>query len=166
MTNVKLTYEYTLNSIKVVEESIQQIHTKLAVILTVSGVLVNFGKDLPAYSIPSGSDYPCLSCYLLKLMAYVFIIIAILTAFRGLSVAIGGKIVLPEQLLKDEWNLANEEDYMTALIEYLEKETLLGLTKIRAKKASILNWAIGALATSAILFCLDEILAISIPVLG
>ncbi|MBC6417896.1 MAG: hypothetical protein GDA44_03430 [Prochloron sp. SP5CPC1] len=166
MTNVKLTYEYTLNSIKVVDESIDKINTKLAVVLTVSGVLVNFGKDLPGYSIPSGSDYPCLSCYLLKLIAYIFIIIAIATGLWGLSPVTGGKIVLPEQLLKDEWNLANEEDYMTALMEYLEKETLLVLIKIRVIKASRLNWAIRALATSVILFCLDEILAISIPVLG
>ena len=51
MTNIKLTYDYTLSSIKVVSESIDKINTKLAVVLTLSGVLVNFGKDLPGYSI-------------------------------------------------------------------------------------------------------------------
>lgn len=51
MTNIRLTYEYTLSSIKVVNESIDKINTKLAVVLTLSGVLVNFGKDLPGYSI-------------------------------------------------------------------------------------------------------------------
>ena len=51
MTNIKLTYDYTLSSIKVVSESIDKINTKLAVVLTLSGVLVNFGKDLPGYSV-------------------------------------------------------------------------------------------------------------------
>jgi hypothetical protein len=55
---------------------------------------------------------------------------------------------------------------MTALIEYLEKETLLVLSKIRDKKASTLDWAVRAIAASVVLLILDEILVISIPILG
>jgi hypothetical protein len=169
MTNIKLTYEYTLDSIKVVNDSIDKINTKFAVVLTLSGVLVNFGKDLPGYSLLvtcNNSVYPCLSCYLLKLAAYIFIIVAIGMGLWGLYPAVAGKIVRPEQLLTDEWNLAEEEDYMTALIQYLEKETLLELSEIRDQKVSRLDWAVSAIATSVILLGLDEILAISIPVLG
>jgi hypothetical protein len=169
MTNIKLTYDYTLDSIKVVNESIDRINTKLAVVLTLSGVLVNFGKDLPGYFVLttcSNFSYPCLTCYLLKLIAYSFAIIAIATGLWGLSPASAGKIVLPEQLLADEWNLATEEDYMTALIQYLEQETLLALNEIRDKKASRLDWAVRTIATAVILLGLDEILAISIPVFG
>jgi hypothetical protein len=169
MSNIKLTYDYTLSSIKVVNESIDKINTKLAVVLTLSGVLVNFGKDLPGYSIVRttclSSTYPCLSCYLMKLSAYILIITAIAMALWGLWPSIGGKIVLPEQLLEDEWNLAKEENYLTALVKYLEKETLLVLNNIRDTKASRLDWAIRAIASAVILLGLDEILIISLPVL-
>jgi len=167
MTNIRLTYDYTLNSIKVVNESIDKINTKLAVVLTLGGVLVNFGKDLPGYSVSNAcisSIYPCLTCYLMKLAAYILIVAAIAIALWGLWPSSGGKIVLPEQLLEDEWNLVEEEKYMTALIRYLEKETLLVLNEIRDLKASRLDWAIRAIASSVILLGLDEILTISIPV--
>lgn len=168
MTNIRLTYEYTLNSIKVVDESIDKINTKLAIVITLSGVLVNFGKDLPGYSttICEKVNYPCPACYFMKLAAYVCIIIAIGLGLWGLSPASAGKIVLPEQLLMDEWNLASEEDYMTALIQYLEKETLLVLNKIRDKKASTLDCAVRFIAASVVLLILDEILVTSIPILG
>ncbi|NES93878.1 MAG: hypothetical protein F6K32_01260 [Desertifilum sp. SIO1I2] len=169
MSNIRLTYEYTLSSIKVVNESIDKINTKLAVVLTLSGVLVNFGKDLPGYSVTIkciNSESLCPTCYLLKLFAYTLIIVAIATGLWGLSPSSGGKIVLPQQLLADEWNQASEEDYMTALIQYLEKETLLVLNDIRDKKATRLDWAIRAIGTSVLLFGLDEILGISIAVLG
>jgi hypothetical protein len=154
MTNIKLTYDYTLNSIKIVRESIDKTNTKLGFVLTLSGILVNFGKDLPGYNLVDGKmglTYLCLSCYLLKLGAYILIIAAISFALWGLSPAIGGKIVLPAQLLEDEWNLAEEENYMTALISYLERETLLVLNGFRDVKAGRLAWAIRSIAAAAIL---------------
>ncbi|BCU10594.1 hypothetical protein MAN88_11580 [Microcystis aeruginosa] len=39
MTNIRLTYDYTLNSIQVVKDSINQLNTKLTLILTI-GLLV------------------------------------------------------------------------------------------------------------------------------
>ena len=36
MTNIWLTYDYTLNSLKVVKDSINQLKTKLTLILTIS----------------------------------------------------------------------------------------------------------------------------------
>ena len=97
--------------------------------------------------------------------AYILIIVAIALALWGLWPSSGGKIVLPEQLLEDEWNLIDEEDYMTALIKYLEKETLLVLNDIRDIKASRLDFAIRSIASAVILLGLDEILTISIPVM-
>jgi hypothetical protein len=129
--------------------------------------LVNFGKDLPGYNLVDGKmglTYLCLSCYLLKLGAYILIIAAIVFTLWGLSPAIGGKIVLPAQLLEDEWNLANEEDYMTALVGYLERETLLVLNEFRDVKAGRIVLAIRSIAAAVILLGLDEIITISIPV--
>ncbi|MFN7247551.1 MAG: hypothetical protein ACK5UO_13040 [Microcystis sp.] len=169
MTNIRLTYDYTLNSIKVVKDSINQLKTKLTLILTISGVLVNFGKDLPAYIVSlecNQSIYPCLSCYLLKFLAYLFTIITIGLGLWGLSPVVGGEIILPEQLLAEEWNQAEEEDYLTALIQYLQTETLVIISKIREQKAIRLNWAIRTIVTAVILFLLDEMIFISIPVLG
>lgn len=168
MTNIKLTYEYTLNSIKVVNESIDKINTKLALIITFGGILINFGKDLPEYSLVINSDlikYYCWLCYIMKLSAYIFIIKAIAIALWGLSPNVGGKIILPEQLISDEWNNAAEEEYLTALTKYLEKETLLVLNDIRDYQASRLSWAIRSIAIAVILLGLDEILGISLPVI-
>ena len=39
MTNIWLTYDYTLNSLKVVKDSINQLNTKLTLILTISLLL-------------------------------------------------------------------------------------------------------------------------------
>ncbi|MEA5471358.1 hypothetical protein [Spirulina sp. 06S082] len=169
MTNIRLTYEYTLNSIKTVSESVDKINTKLTVLLTLSGILVNFGKDLPGSSILINcisEYYPCPACYLLKFVAYACFIIAIAIGLRGLLTATTGKIILPEQLLNDEWNLIDEENYLTALILYLEKETLLELQYIRQKQAGRFDWASRFLGTAVILLCLDEMLGLSIPILG
>jgi hypothetical protein len=73
---------------------------------------------------------------------------------------------LPQQLLSDDWNQADEEIYLVSLIQYLEKETLLELDRIRNKKANIFNLASFSLGIAVILLCLDEILGISIPILG
>lgn len=125
MTNIKLTYEYTLNSIKVINDSIDRIRTTFTLIITLGGVLANFGKDLPGYSSivdcqKIAANYPCLSCYLIKIIAYICLIIAIGISLSGLSPSSGGKIILPEQLITKEWNEAEEEDYLYSLVEYLE----------------------------------------------
>ena len=102
----------------------------------------------------------------LKFLAYLFTIITIGLGLWGLSPVVGGEIILPEQLLAEEWNQAEEEDYLTALIQYLQTETLVIISKIREQKAIRLNWAIRTIVTAVILFLLDEMIFISIPVLG
>lgn len=82
MTNIKLTYQYTLDSIKVVNNSIDRIRTTFTLIITLGGVLANFGKDLPGYEETVDCkeiviNYPCLSCYILKIIAYICLIFAI-----------------------------------------------------------------------------------------
>lgn len=169
MTNVKLTYDYTINSIKILREEIQQVNTKLALVLTVSGVLVNFGKDLSGYYIVTtciNYSYPCLTCYLFKLFAYVFMIVTIFMVLWGLYPISGGTIVLPQQLLNDEWNLASEDEYLQSLTEYLETDALLILAAARKKKTKRLRWAIVSLSIVVILLIFDEIIATSIPILG
>lgn len=168
MTNIKLTYQYTLDSIKVVNNSIDRIRTTFTLIITIGGVLANFGKDLPGYeeiiSCKEMINYFCLSCYILKISAYVCLIFAIGISLRGLYPSGGGKIILPEQLISEEWNEAKEEDYLYSLVEYLEKETLLVLNKLRDFQSIRLRWAITSMGITVILFGLDEILGSSLPV--
>jgi hypothetical protein len=167
MNNVKLTYDYTLNSIKVVSESIARTNTKLASVLALSGVLINFGKDLPSIFIPAigGNVTLCFTCYFLKLFAYLFIIIAFAFGFWGLSPVSDGSILLPTQLLSEEWNSSSEEDYLTALIQEMETEALLPLSRIRDQKTDKLQWAVRAISASMLFLVLDEIVSISLPVL-
>jgi hypothetical protein len=169
MTNIKLTYEYCLNSIDKLSSEIDKINTKLAVLLTFSGVLMNFGKDLPSSSVfidCTSIYYPCPACFLLKFLAYSFFIIAIAIGLQGLTTTSTGKIILPKQLLSDDWNLANEENYRESLIEFWENETLVPLDTMRNKKENSFTLASVFLGIAVILLCLDEILGISIPVLG
>lgn len=168
MTNIKLTYEYTLSSIKAANESVDKLNTKLTVALTFSGVLINFGRDLPDYSTYikcDASNYPCITCYLLQLIAYILAALGIVNSLWGLLPTESGKIVLPEQLLTTKWNHAEEEQYMTALTQYLEKETLLDLDALGKKKAKRLNHAIIAIGGAVLLLGLDKILGISVQVL-
>jgi len=163
MSNIKLTYQYTLDSIKVINESIDKANANLALVLTFGGILVNFGKDLPGYFVNVRGlteTLPCPTCYFLKLIAYFVIIAAIGVGLWGISPINGGKIILPELLLSDEWNLASEENYITNLVEYLEKETLLALTEIRFQKEGKLKWAIRLLGIALLLLGLDQILNI------
>ena len=171
MTNIKLTYEYTLDSIKVVNDSIDRIRTTFTLIITLGGVLANFGKDLPGYKETIHCkeliiNYSCLSCYLLKIIAYICLIIAIGISLWGLNPSVGGKIILPEQLISKEWNEAKEEDYLYSLVEYLEQETLLALNKLRDYQSTRLRWAIISVGIAVILFGLDEILGSSLSILG
>ncbi len=55
MTNIRLTYDYTLNSIKVVKDSINQLNTKLTLILTIS--LLLFWLIRPLAKVLSRSLY-------------------------------------------------------------------------------------------------------------
>jgi hypothetical protein len=59
----------------------------------------------------------------------------------------------------------DEEDYMAALIGYLEQESLIVLDELRDVKTGRLSLAIRSIASAVILLGLDEILTISIPVL-
>lgn len=171
MTNIKLTYEYTLDSIQIISASIDRIRATFTSIVAIGGVLANFGKDLPGYQAciscqEATTYYPCLSCYVLKIIAYVFLIAAIGISLNGLFPRESGKIILPEQLMSDEWNEADEEIYLLSLVEFLEKETLLNLKKYSDDVSQKLSWAIGFFGATVILFGLDEILGSSLPVLA
>jgi len=171
MTNIKLTYQYTLDSIQIINASIDRIRATFTSIVAIGGFLANFGKDLPGYQASVSCkeiviNYPCLSCYILKIMAYFCLIVAIFISLQGLSPKEGGKIVLPEQLMSDEWNEAEEKIYLLSLVEFLEQKTLLVLKKYSDYESRRLSRAIGCLGATVILFGLDEILGSSLPVLG
>jgi hypothetical protein len=97
---------------------------------------------------------------------YVCLIIAIGISLWGLYPSVGGKIILPELLISEEWNEAEEEEYLYSLVEYLEQETLLVLNKLRDYQATRLRWAITSVGIAVILFGLDEILGSSLPLLN
>lgn len=168
MTNIKLTYEYTLNSIKAASESVDKLNTKLTVTLTFSGILIKFGQDLPSYSTSIQChtvEYPCITCSVLQLIAYALIVAAIVISLLGLLPTEAGKIVLPKQLLKDEWNKIEEEKYMIGLIRYLERETLLDLNKLGRNKREKLNYSMTAIGGAFLLLGFDKIIGISVPLL-
>ncbi len=54
---------------------------------------------------------------------------------------------------------------MTALIQYLEKETLLDLNELGSKKGKRLNYTIISIGGAVLLLGLDKILGASVPIL-
>jgi len=170
-TNAKLTYDYTLNAIKTLNDGIEQLRTRFTAILAFSGVLVSFGRTLPGYLVPiAGTDpvqfCPCPACLAFKILAYGCFIIAIVLCAIALVPGAAGRTVLPTQLLEPQWNGIPEADYCEALVRYLEPATLLALERIREIQTIQFTWAIRAIAAAAICLLLDEILGTALPALG
>ena len=99
-------------------------------------------------------------------LTYKYTLDSIKVVNKGLAPNVGGKIILPKQLISKEWNEAAEDDYLYSLVEYLEQETLLVLNKLRDYQSTRLARAITSVAIAVILFGLDEILGSSLPVFG
>ncbi len=167
MTNTKFTYEYILNSIKSTTENIDKTNAKLALVLSFSGVLINFGKDLPGYSTLIQCQeikYHCITCSVFQFVSYSLIIFAIATSLFGLLPTSAGEIILPSQLITEEWRELEEEEYFMTLIPYLEEKTLLDLNRLGTKKSKRLTYSIDFVGGAVILLGLDKILGVSIPI--
>jgi hypothetical protein len=167
MTNIRLTYDYTRDSVKTASESIDKLNTKLTVVLTFGGALVNFSKDLPGYNVSfEGAPLqpPCISCYLFQVVAFALVFVAIAFGLWGILPAKAGRILLPTLLLEDSWNNENEEVYMTYFVQELEN-TLMELDSLGAKKSVRLNYAIRTIGGAILILILDKILSASLPVM-
>ena len=85
MTNIRLTYDYTLNSIKVLKESINQLNTKLTLILTIglglvfAGQLIQLREKTPDYTKVAGKIFQWSITYL-SLLSVLLVVAQLLKA--------------------------------------------------------------------------------------
>lgn len=160
-TNTKLIYEYTENSLKLLNDSITTLNTKFSAVIAFSGLLIKFSTGLPdsslSISLSNGIELSCYLCLILKVLVCISLIIAIGISLLGYCPIEGGEIVKPEYLL-DMWRNRPEEKYRIAFIKNWGK-SMAELDYIRKKRAKLLQYAIYAVGIATLLSALDVILA-------
>jgi hypothetical protein len=151
-SNIELIYGYTEALLKVQEDSLNRLDTKLSAFLAFAGVLLRFASDLPNRSVLV--KVPVLVIYgslLLKLLACVFSVAAIVVCVLGLTATRRGTVVSPERLMDDQWYW-EQEQRCRAYIVVSWVQTEQEYTKIGQKKGRTLNRAIRLICAAAVSF--------------
>ncbi|MEO1395883.1 MAG: hypothetical protein AAFV90_23550 [Cyanobacteria bacterium J06634_5] len=139
--NVELLYTYTESILKNVNANLDQATAKLTAIIAFSGVLLKFTMDLP------GEGYFFSSKFL------ICVLTAITTGFcgAGLLSKSSGDVLKPEELIKPEWYSASPEKFRLYIIRQWI-EAIAQLNVLLLETTHYLNWAIGCLVLTSIIF--------------
>ena len=145
--NTELIYKYTESLLKNQSESLNRLDTKLSAFLAFTGVLVRFVDDLSGEVTVNG--FPCHSCTLLKLLAYISLGTAAFLLCLGLTTKLRGSVISPKTLMRDEWYFADSSDIsdyiVSAWIEAEKEYEQLGFDKSRK-----LNMAVRLIALALV----------------
>ncbi|MEO8890491.1 MAG: hypothetical protein ABI417_02980 [Coleofasciculaceae cyanobacterium] len=159
--NIALSYEYLNKSVTEIKSNIDNINTKLGLIVGFNATFIRFSSGLPdqTANLASGVDdyLVCYSCLILKIFFCIFLSLSIGTATWGLFPVKAITTLTPKQLLENA-NRASENDYKLSIIYFWEK-IMPDLLKIREKKSTRLRYSIVLFAVSASLSALDVIIA-------
>lgn len=147
--NAKFIYNYTSQALEDVYKSIDVVTDKLTKVLAFSGVLIKFGYDMK----PDGYIFSA------KFLILTFLIAAIGLCATGLTPKSSGDIELkPEHLLEeDQYGLTEEDMHL-----FIARQRIKGIPKaekLRDYRVQMLNYAIGCLIASSIVFGLTGILS-------
>ncbi len=160
-SNINLIYEYAEKALKDIQTSSNVLNTKLGAVIGFDAALIRFSSSLPDKSFVV--DLPninihliCNFCFLLKLSAYIALIISLAFGLWGFKPQKGGEIILPEELIEKCLDIS-EEHYRRSIIENWNK-SIKDLAYIRDKTAERLNRAVLALGIAAFLSAIDVIL--------
>ncbi|MDY7006963.1 MAG: hypothetical protein SWX82_24310 [Cyanobacteriota bacterium] len=163
--NIILIYNYTEYRIKLTNDSINSLNTKLSTVLGFSATSIVFSINLPNQLFLSTTTQSnlCYSCLILKIGVCIFLAITIFICVRGfLPKAFGG--MTPPQILMDEYYYESDEN-CRLVITKTWIEALKECENVRDEKAKITNKAIIMLCTAALLAAIDIILATLITLL-
>ncbi|MEB3192195.1 MAG: hypothetical protein VKL42_17785 [Snowella sp.] len=145
--NTELIYKYTESLLKNQSESLNRLDTKLSAFLAFTGVLVRFVDDLSGKVTVNG--FPCHSCTLLKLLAYISLGTSAFLLCLGLTTKLRGSVISPKTLMRDEWYFADSSDIsdyiVSAWIEAEKEYEQLGFDKSRK-----LNMAVRLIALALV----------------
>lgn len=155
--NIDLSYEYIEKSIKEVQDASNHINTQL-------GLLIGFNLTFTRFFINGLPDrtynldfLPCNSCWLFKILAYIFSVASIILCFTGLYKTIDYNIIKPNVLVKNCDRAPNVELKLAIIDTWNEKlEKFINLAE---QKKELLNYSIILLLFSGLIAALDKIIA-------
>ncbi len=158
-TNIQLIYSYTEYRLKLANDSINALNTKLGSIIAFSGVSIGLSINLPnkAFTINSSAQYICYSCFIIKIIVCIFLIAAIVISLSGFSPKEGGGMTPPSLLMNE--NYYDSDEHCRLIITKTWIEALEELELLRDNKAKQVKMAILALGGAAILAATSVILA-------
>ena len=158
-TNIKLIYSYTEYRLKLANDSISALNTKLGSIIAFSGASIGFSINLPnkAFIVNSTDQYICYSCLSLKILVCLLLVLAVSTSVLGFIPQAGGGMTPPSLLMQE--NYGDSDENCRLIITKTWIEALEELELLRDDKAELVKRAIFALGAAACLAAFSVILA-------
>jgi hypothetical protein len=138
-TNIDLIYSYTESYLKLRNESVRSLNTKLAGLIGFSGALLKPFTDLPS----------CSYCSLLKMGIFILLLVAVLLGLTGLFAQSVGDVAEPTELYEDWYYNTNEECRQFIVGSW--QTAIKQITEHGEKKAKYFNYGIICFATAIFL---------------
>jgi hypothetical protein len=155
--NYKLAWDYAQSTMKLVNESISILNTKLNTLLGFNGILLRFALDLKGKNLIV-EGFPCYSCLTLKICVCLFSITSIFFIAVGLKRGKAGYTVHPSELLQRQWYYCDEENTYLYLTKTL-RNGIDDLRQFRDTKAKAFDKALTFLIFAAISLAMNIILS-------
>ncbi len=164
-TNIKLIYSYTEYRLKLANDSISALNTKLGSVIAFSGASIGFSINLPnkAFLLAPGEQYICYSCLILKMIVCTTLILAICTSVIGFIPQAGGAMTPPNLLMKE--NYFDSDENCRLIITKTWIEALEELELIRDNKSKLVKIAVLLLGSAACSAAFSIILASVISII-
>ena len=164
-TNIKLIYEYTEYRLKLVNDSINALNTKLSAILGFSATSIVFSINLPnqAFITNPAENSLCYCCLLLKIIVCVLLVATIYIGINGFRPKAGGGMTPPSLLLEENYYDSDEDCRLIITKTWIE--ALKELESIRDEKAKFVEKAVSTLCGAALVASFSVILAAALPML-
>lgn len=150
-TNISLIYSYTEYRLKLTNDSINALNTKLSSILAFSATSIIFSINLPnqAFIVIPGHQYICYCCLWLKIVVCVFLALTIYLSVLGFRPKGAGGMTPPDLLMEENYYDSDEDCRLIITKTWIE--ALKELEFLRDQKAKVADQAIQTLCIAA--FC-------------
>ncbi|MGB5595364.1 MAG: hypothetical protein WBM32_12745 [Crocosphaera sp.] len=154
--NIALIYDYVEKSLDILGKNISDVTNKLGLLAGIEVTLMRFFlADLPS---PSFSDMmsnnikilPCYSCFILKILAYIFIITSIIICLWEGYLTQPIRLVIPPKQLLEQAKEGTITQYKEAIINNIWKYSLEEANQLLGRRSKALRKAIISLFMSMI----------------
>lgn len=164
-SNIQLIYDYAQQALKELDDSSSVLNTKLGIVLGFDITLIRLLYGIPDNSLMiqlSNLDLSltCYLCLLLKVFAYISLMISLGFGLWGFRPVSSGLIVEPEELIDKCLNIS-EEQFRISIIN-VWNQSIKEIAILRDRTARILSLAVFFLGLAGILSAFDIILSLII----